>query len=202
MKRIAAVGLAMLLGIALGCNAFAAIDLTVFENAEGVKYTYDDMDDSYTMESETELVDLFVDLSGGLYVDVKGSDAVCAMRLIMIAVNPTGKQIGFNGAIIKTDLKKYSFDISDAVDMSSSSAGLETGVLALGPTGIQMLKDVLDSTEDVKVRYTGKSKDIDFVMSDAQKSVINEILTLYTESGALDQEILTSLETLYPVTVK
>lgn len=202
MKRVMTVWLAILLVIGLGNTAFAAIDLTVFENAKGYKYTYDDMDDSYTVVSETEIVDLLVDFSGAIYLDVKGTEAGCAMRLMMVAANPAGKKIGFNGAIIKTDANKYSFDISNVTDMSTSSAGLEAGIFALGSTGIQMLKDILASTEDVKVRYTGASKNIDFVMSDAQISEINAILTLFTEAGAVDQEILSSLETVYPIKVK
>ena len=202
MKRIVAVGLAILLMIGTGCTAFAAVDLSVFENAEGVKYTYDDMDDTYVLESEVELVDLLVDFSGVFFIDVKGGESVCTLRLMMLAVKPGGKKIGFNGVIVKTDAKKYSFDISDAADVSTSTAGIETGAYILGLTGIQMLKDILDSTGDVKIRFEGENENIDFIMSDAQKSVIDKILTLYIESGAPDQEILPSLETVYPITVK
>lgn len=198
MKRSLALILVVMLSFAIPVAVLAeGIDYSVFEDVEGLKYSYDDMTDTHKVESTVGIVSLMVDQKAVVMPTIAGlnTDSIPDIVLLiqLVAIDPEGL-IGLKSYIVKTDSNRYAGDLINVTDEANTSPYMQYGQIICGENALDMISDIISSGE-VKVRFVGSQKDIDFIMSEAQINVMRIFYDAYIASGVTAQSF-TLLNTL------
>jgi hypothetical protein len=182
----------------------AEVDTKVFENAEGIKYSYDDMSDSATITPDENIIDLTVDGKAGMQPIIISSDIggkkVYVFLIYWFAISSDGP-ISPKSCIIKTDSHRYFFDLVfvDSDNTTVLGKTIETAYIMCGPKSLKMIEDIL-AAKSSKIRIDGDS-DVDYDLSEIQKRALENMYNAYKDSGCTKQD-LSALDILTPITVK
>lgn len=200
-------GLLMVFSTAVPALADVNFDITPFEETDTFEIEFDETDNSYRIK--------FVDDSDIWGVSFKDGDigSLSAWMDVMVLEDypPVIRIILLFGGekenctdkiIIKPDKTRYSFDV-ETESYTYDKNKIERAVLILTGDRIQMLKDIVDNDVfSVDCRFVGdRNIETNLFFTKNRRKQIEELYTLYEDSGALDNDF-SVIEELFPCTIK
>lgn len=180
-------------------QAPSTVDMSALEALENFSYTFDKMENSISIKPKLSINSFFS--SGCAIMPNCLSTSIDGARLTMLGILFVYRgvsPIGLEKVIILVDDVRYS--ISFKSEKTNGDLSVESYVLGCGKIGLEMLSAIATTDGSVEVRFDGSSRNVDFVMSDLQVSSIRELYAAYVESGALEQDNLWMLDSVYPIT--
>lgn len=207
-KKLVSLVLVTSLVLAMCAPAFATkgFNQSVFDGREDITVQSDDMEGKVTVVPASD--------NGQFVIPVLSSEAVITVRPIII-LNDTYDYyllvfdyLGTNwasldGIVIKIGDNRYSF--SNCYTSHSVNEGYASEHISfyMKKQVYKMIDDLKDHRDDeVKVRLTGSSKNIDFTLPDDAKNAILDLYDLYVAGGGTREANMYSITEFDPVIVK
>lgn len=207
-KKILALMFAVLLAIMVPISAFAtgSFNKAVFDNADDLTVKADDMSGITNIYSTS--------LSNGkaaIYVD--WYTTITVMPTISLSDEVDGYLLGLyyvgqnwafiNNIIVKIGDHRYTisdFDVSRKV--RSGSSVQEYICLFANSETIPMIQDLIEHRdEEIKVRFSGSNKNIDFTLTDDIKNGMINLYNLYVAGGGTNEKNIDLITKLDKTTV-
>lgn len=179
-------------------TAQAAFDISIFETEDYIISEDDMTGEAFIYPATWEEYGVF---SGDDYVLVRPTIMRLSDGTTFLRLNFTqdGEEKGnLERVIIKIDNIRYFMDVTFERGDSASSF-VEHGVLPLGNTGLKMIKS-LRKAKEVKVRFEGAKRDIDFTLTETNISAIMEFYDDFIKSDASNKATSKMIEGMFPIT--
>lgn len=208
-KKIFAVALAVVLCATMSLSAFATtrFNKAVFDTADDITVESDDMSGITSVKSTS-----LAKGKGAIYVD--WYTTITVMPNISLSDEIDGYLLGLyyvgedwafiNNIIVKIGDHRYTisdFDVSRKV--RSGGSVQEYICLFANNETIPMIQDLIEHRdEEIKVRFSGSRKNIDFVLTDDIKNGMINLYNLYVAGGGTNKENIDLITELDTTTVK
>lgn len=187
-KKLVSLALAATLLVSVPVSAFATtgFNQSVFDGRDDFRITYDNM---------TSQASIAVSNSNQLMIPVLESSAVITVRPSIFLTDSQDAFLlmfdylgvdwaGLNGIIIKIGDNRYSFSNCYTFQSVYDGYASESICFYMKKQTLEMMKDLSDHRdEEIRVRLTGSSKNIDFVLTDTVKDTLLDLYGLYTAGG-------------------
>lgn len=208
-RKIFAVAMAIVLCVTMSLSAFATtrFNKAVFDTADDITVESDDMSGITSVKSTS-----LAKGKGAIYVD--WYTTVTVMPNISLSDEIDGYLLGLyyvgedwafiNNIIVKIGDHRYTisdFDVSRKV--RSGGSVQEYICLFANNETIPMIQDLIEHRdEEIKVRFSGSSKNIDFVLTDDIKNGMINLYNIYVAGGGTNKENIDLITELDKTTVK
>lgn len=167
--------------------------IATLESIPGFTFEYDEMDDTISVFPSNSITDYLAG-DGMIAPKVEGMSGVSMFSLLLASDSKFNEAI--TGVIILVDGVRYEYK----PDASTLSPGMCT--LPIGNTGADMTRAMITSEGEVKIRLQHNSGNVDFVLNDIQRQTITALFEAYESIGGFKQDIITSIDRTFPLTVR
>lgn len=164
----------------------------VLSGVSGFAWEYDEMTGLFIMSPSGD-TDTYVSEGTIVYPALVYFDDVLRFDIYMGSERKAGEEL--TGMIFLVDGVRYNLTRPILFEMGVYG-------LVVGKSGAALIKAIVESSDQVKVRLSYSSGNIDFTMSDAQIETVETLFTAYESIGALNQETLGEYDLLCPITIK
>lgn len=200
-KKIVSLFLAVVFTLMIPMTAFATpgFNRTVFDNAQDISQSYDDMTGQWSYATESLLGEAgTIDLDEPEESVVVYGTAGISYKydLYNIVIKYYARNWAFIDTVcVKIGNKRYNFtDYSNYQKVFSDATIRETMILTLTSDMVPFMEDLIQHRdEEIKIRLYGEKKDVDFVMSKQMKDSLINLYDLYVAGGGTRAENLNPL---------
>lgn len=193
-KRLVSLITISLLIVSLSLSTYAAngFNKAVFDNAADVTVTRDDMDGTLMAMTTSLIGEKGIIAPEGqdeliqVYAGVGITDSVNLLSIVFKDYSHDVANI--NGIIIKIGNKRYSFSGLNVSRDTLKGSGTyyigESTTIELTSESIPMMTELIEHRdEEIRVRFQGTNRNVDFVLTDDIKNSIINLYNLYVAGG-------------------
>lgn len=200
MKKFAALLLALLLAMTAGIASASSLD--PFYALEDYRVAYDELSGEVFVEhdhrSSLKLqMDSWRVYTMPAFYHYESEGRWVSLLQLYFCIDREASRI--SKVTLLVDGTRYSFTDTTEREPWDDYYGL---IVPCGKAAMQMLEAITTTDNDVRVRYTANTGDIDYIMSDVQIEALDDLYRAYIGSDFYHAVLLEDIDTLYPLTVE